>query len=119
MAERQVHLAQAERNLSIDRLLSARDQPESRQWQLVVRFYAVVHLIEAELASFSHHSRNHEHREVAMTRLQPLRPLVLLYRRLRSDSENVRYGCWLPGEPDVEANRLVLAQIAAGLGRSI
>lgn len=70
--------------------------PESNGWVAVVRFYAVVHLMNAYLVDktnlqFDPASTEHLERKKAMERCPELREAPRRYRQLKDISEAVRY----------------------------
>lgn len=108
-----MHIQQSARNERIASLLAASSTPESRQWHVVGLFYAALHLCEAYFATGSIHNRSHEARDIAMSRLSILRPILTAYRQLRSDSESIRYGGHIPNSAQVQQDVRFFNEIAA------
>lgn len=90
-----LHLARAERNASAADALGPA-LPDNVEWELVIRFYAVLHLIDAYLATKAERfiADRHEVRLRAIRESPELRKnpaFERAYRELKQISEQVRY----------------------------
>src|SRR3954466_5685135 len=75
------------------------EQLDNPGWSCVVRFYAVLHMMNAYLIDkhnvrFDPTSSDHKERRAALERCPELRDAPDKYRRLKDLSESVRYNAW-------------------------
>jgi hypothetical protein len=91
MPSRSEHLEQARKNLAhAERLLREWGADETAvQWAVTATFYSAVHLIDAYLADFGVHPRNHEHRALLLQTAPD--DLYVAYRSLYDASRQARY----------------------------
>jgi hypothetical protein len=67
--------------------------PEGADWEIVVRFYAMLHLVEGVMRTKEarFHSSRHEQRTKALRQSPELRNALAPYRDLEDLSQSVRY----------------------------
>ena len=102
-------------------LADAMDQriPDHNGWACVVRFYAVVHLVNAYLIDkpqlhFDPASTEHVERRKAMDQCPELRDAPRRYRELKDMSEAIRYDAGFKYGPEHDKNaKANLRKIAA------
>lgn len=102
MPSRVLHAQQLARNNAVLAQLLAKDDDGSRQWAVVVAFYAALHAIEAWFADQNKHHFRHEDRRQALAMSGVPVGIYTAYMTLENEARNARYNIHLFDKTKIE-----------------